>query len=180
MANKKKRCANCKRYSPVDDMVTTPLQSFCDRDCAVRYAIANQAKGKKIKHRAQKQKLKSNDKALRMKEAQKAFNAYIRKRDEKEPCISCQRHHEGQYHAGHFKTTAARPDLRFNEDNCHKQCAPCNNHLSGNIGQYIAHLTNKIGQERLELLALDKQVKYTCQELKEIELYYKEKLKKLN
>lgn len=115
-----------------------------------------------------------------MKEAQKAFNAYIRKRDEKEPCISCQRHHEGQYHAGHFKTTAARPDLRFNEDNCHKQCAPCNNHLSGNIGQYIAHLTNKIGQERLELLALDKQVKYTCQELKEIELYYKEKLKKLN
>jgi hypothetical protein len=44
------------------------------------------------------------------------------------------------------------PSLRFNTYNCHKQCAPCNNHLSGNLVEYRANLINKIGQARVDWL----------------------------
>jgi len=87
-----------------------------------------------------------------IKQAQQAFNEFIRYRDRHLPCISCDRHHEGQYHAGHFRTTGANPELRFNEDNCHKQCAPCNNHLSGNLIAYRPALIVKIGQARFDAL----------------------------
>ncbi|WP_039032001.1 recombination protein NinG [Leclercia adecarboxylata] len=85
-------------------------------------------------------------------QAQQAFNEFIRYRDRHQPCISCGRHHDGQYHAGHFRTTGANPELRFNEDNCHRQCAPCNNHLSGNLIAYRPALIAKIGQARFDSL----------------------------
>jgi hypothetical protein len=156
------------------------LQKTClNPACLAEWAkLERELKADKV-HAQKKRELKANDRPFRAKESQKAFNAYIRKRDEKEPCISCQRHHSGQYHAGHFKTTAARSDLRFNEDNCHKQCAPCNNHLSGNIGEYIVHLINKIGQVRFDALNKNETVKYSCEQLKEVELKYKNKLKEL-
>jgi hypothetical protein len=87
-----------------------------------------------------------------IRQAQQAFNEYIRYRDRHLPCISCGRHHDGQYHAGHFRTTGANPELRFNEDNCHRQCAPCNNHLSGNLIAYRPALILKIGQARFDAL----------------------------
>lgn len=87
-----------------------------------------------------------------IKQAQQAFNEFIRYRDREDACISCGRHHEGQYHAGHFRTTGANPELRFNEDNCHRQCAPCNNHLSGNLIAYRPALIAKIGQARFDAL----------------------------
>ncbi|XWJ90311.1 recombination protein NinG [Phytobacter ursingii] len=62
------------------------------------------------------------------------------------------RHHDGQYHAGHFRTTGASPELRFDEDNCHKQCSACNNHLSGNLTAYRPALIAKIGQARFDAL----------------------------
>lgn len=73
-------------------------------------------------------------------------------RDRDLPCISCGRHHDGQYHAGHFRTTGASPELRFDEDNCHKQCSACNNHLSGNLTAYRPALIAKIGQSRFDAL----------------------------
>jgi hypothetical protein len=86
------------------------------------------------------------------KEAQREFNKFIRLRDAELPCVSCLRNHSGQYQAGHYKTVGAHPELRFNEDNCHKQCAPCNNHLSGNIAHYRPNLIDIIGQSRVDAL----------------------------
>lgn len=87
-----------------------------------------------------------------IKQAQQAFNDFIRYRDRHLVCISCGRHHDGQYHAGHFRTTGANPELRFDEDNCHKQCSICNNHLSGNLTAYRPALIEKIGQGRFDVL----------------------------
>ena len=36
--------------------------------------------------------------------------------------------------------------------NVHKQCSVCNNHLSGNIGEYTPRLIEKIGQEKFDRL----------------------------
>jgi hypothetical protein len=113
-----------------------------------------------------------------MKEAQQAFNAWVRARDAKEPCISCGRHHQGQYHAGHYRTTKACPELRFEPDNCWKQCSPCNTHLSGNILEYRKKLIAKLGLERVEWLEGPHEPKrYRIEDLKEIRDTYRLKLK---
>lgn len=120
-------------------------------------AEAKRIKAKKDEEKADRKRLAEKKQHVKptsyfIKQAQQAFNEFIRYRDRELPCISCGRHHEGQYHAGHFRTTGANPELRFNEDNCHRQCAPCNNHLSGNLIAYRPSLIEKIGQSRFDAL----------------------------
>ena len=165
-----------------------PIGRVCSNKCrddliAEGYAKNRQAAEKQVQkainkqHSKRKREFKDNDVKLRKKTAQTAFNKYIRLRDEKEPCISCQRHHSGQYHAGHYKTTGAHSELRFNEDNCHKQCSVCNNHLSGNIEHYRPNLIEKIGRKAFDILEGPHSIKkYSPADYKEIELHYKEKL----
>jgi len=129
-------------------------------------------------YREQKEKLKTR--ADHLKEAQREFNAYIRERDKDLPCISCQRYHQGQWHAGHYRTTRAAPELRFHENNVHKQCSVCNNHKSGNIVDYRINLIQKIGIRNVEHLeGPHEPKKYTIEELKAIKKMYREKTKTL-
>jgi len=108
------------------------------------------------------------------------FNRFIRLRDADQPCISCQRFHSGQYHAGHYRTVGANPELRFDERNVHKQCAPCNNHLSGNIINYRTGLLQKVGREVVEWLEGPHEAKhYTIDELKQLIAHYKLKCKEI-
>lgn len=148
-------------------------------------ALAKLKKENQKKEREAKDKLKSRKLAVKplsyfTKQAQTAFNAFIRERDKDEPCISCGRFHEGQYHAGHYRTTGANPELRFDEDNCHKQCAPCNNHLSGNIENYTPRLIEKIGQERFDrLMGSHELQKWKREDYELIRDHYRKKLKDL-
>lgn len=189
MAVKKHKCKQCKNF--FEETIKTPRGRFCDMRCALDFAndirLKEQKKERKRKDRADKQKhakrkrdFYDNDKSTRIREAQKAFNAFIRERDKSKPCVSCGRMHEGQWHAGHYRTTGAHPELRFHEDNCHKQCSVCNNHKSGNIADYRIELVKRIGLHRIEWLeGYHAPQKYACEELKEIELKYKQRLKEL-
>lgn len=179
MPNKKRKCVNCKEYGEVDKGIVKN-SFYCSVECMAEHGYKNRFKGAEKLHKEKKRRLKSNDKSLRTREAQRAFNAYIRYRDNADPCISCSRYHQGQWHAGHYKSTGAHSELRFNEDNCHKQCSACNNYLSGNIANYRINLIKKIGQKKVEELeGRHDQKLYTCEELKAIELKYKRKLKQL-
>jgi hypothetical protein len=181
VSNKKRRCRNCKAYKIAVDGKLINGGFYCDIECTIKYALKNKEQGRKIKHTAQKKELSTNDKAFREKQAQIAFNAFIRMRDDHLPCISCGRHHNGQYHAGHYRSRGAHPELRFEELNCHKQCAPCNLHLSGNISNYRPALIEKIGQDKIDWLeGKHEPKKYTCEQLKEIEMYYKKAKKSLD
>lgn len=148
-------------------------------------ALAKLKKENQKKEREAKDKLKARKLAVKplsyfTKQAQTTFNAFIRERDKDEPCISCGRFHEGQYHAGHYRTTGANPELRFDEDNCHKQCAPCNNHLSGNIENYTPRLIEKIGQERFDrLMGSHELPKWKREDYERIRDHYRAKLKEL-
>lgn len=122
----------------------------------------------------------ASDIKLRKKAAQIAFNAFIRERDKGNDCISCGKNTGSKINAGHYKTTAAYPELRFNEDNCHLQCEKCNSFLSGNIEHYRPNLIKKIGRERFDKLTdYQESVKLTCEDYKAIEVFYKAKLKQL-
>lgn len=87
-----------------------------------------------------------------VKQAQVAFNAWIRVRDEARPCISCGAPKASQWDAGHYLSAGARPDLRFDEANCHKQCSMCNQHFSGNVVRYRIELVKRIGQTEVDRL----------------------------
>lgn len=129
--------------------------------------------------RERKEKLKSRPDWL--KDLQRVFNEFIRLRDVDLPCISCGRYHKGQYHAGHYRSVGACPELRFNEDNAHKQCSACNSHLSGNILEYRLGLIEKIGLERVEFLERKDHppLKLSVEEIKDLIKVYKAKCKEL-
>jgi hypothetical protein len=115
-----------------------------------------------------------------MREAQTAFNAWVRERDLSLPCISCGRFHEGQWHAGHYRTVGSSPELRFEPLNIHKQCAPCNNHKSGDIVNYRIELVKRIGAELVEWLEGPHEAKrYTIEDLKAITAEYRAKTREL-
>lgn len=161
----------------------------CGNACAEQYGrekarqLAEKQKRKEAKEerlsiRERKDRLKNRTKWLS--EAQDIFNAFIRKRDEELPCISCGRMNVIQWHAGHYKTRKAHPELRFDEANVHKQCSQCNDHDSGNISAYKPNLIKKIGIEEVERLDNSSELhKYTIDEIKSIKATYKAKLKEL-
>ena len=125
-----------------------------------------------------KEKLKSRADHLR--EAQQAFNEWVRLRDADLPCVSCGRHHDGQYHAGHWRSVGANPELRFEPLNVWKQCAPCNTHLSGNLVNYRISLIQLIGLEKVEWLEGPHEArKYTIDEIKAIKAEYRAKTREL-
>lgn len=161
-------------------------QQVCSVKCAMvmgkrksEEARKKQAKADRLLQRQKLQALKSRSDWL--KDLQKVFNQFIRLRDKDLPCISCGRYHQGQWHAGHYKTVGSSPELRFCEENVHKQCSPCNNHLSGNIVNYRLGLIEKIGLERVEWLERQDHppLKLTVDEIKALIKVYKAKVKEL-
>lgn len=175
-----RKCKQCKTEIPTvkacEDFIGK--KGYCSIDCMSLHGLAKakEAREKKERkeHKARKEALKSRGDYA--KEAQAEFNRYIRLRDGGLPCVSCGRHHSGQYHAGHYRTVGGNPELRFNELNCHKQCSVCNNHKSGNIVEYRINLVQRIGSDQLEWLEGPHEAKkYTIDELKEIKQEYREK-----
>lgn len=171
---KVKKCKICK-----DEFnAYTSFDKFCSKGCE---AIHNVRKIGKENRRALKA-FNESDKNVLKRKAIQVFNAYIRKRDEKLPCVSCG--YDGtqrQIHAGHYRPAGNVAILRFDERNVHAQCSICNNHLSGNLVNYRNELINRIGLEVVEELESTNSPKqYTIEEYAEIIKTYKQKTKELN
>lgn len=179
---KLKKCKVCTVEFQQFRTTDKTCSSFCGVQWAKSKELIKANREAQKDHLLRKKVFRANDVKLRKETAQRAFNAFIRLRDKYEPCISCDKPKTwaGQWHAGHFKTTGARSDIRFHEDNCHKQCSQCNNHLSGNIGLYTPRLIQKIGEKRFLALEVVKSIKYKAEDYKKIELIYKAKLKELS
>jgi hypothetical protein len=173
---KPKKCRVCgNEYLPY---MTTQVCCM-SYECQVTYATAHALKSQEKRVKADRKETREKKQALKprsqwLKEAQVEFNKYIRLRDADLPCISCQRFHTGQYHAGHYRTVGSCPELRFEEYNIHKQCSACNNHLSGNIINYRINLIRKIGLEKVEWIEGKHEARhYTIDDLKAIKAKYK-------
>ncbi|HEY5631819.1 MAG TPA: recombination protein NinG [Nitrososphaeraceae archaeon] len=122
-----------------------------------------------------------SDKNVLKRKAIQVYNTYIRKRDEKLPCISCGYNgNSRQFHCGHYRPAGNVAILRFDERNTWKQCSICNNHLSGNLVNYRKELINRIGLDQVEELeATNEPKQYTIEEYAEIIKTYKQKIKEL-
>lgn len=180
-----KRCKVCRQ--PFEPRPQRAL--VCSEDCAGAFAVSKRLKEERRAEKAaqalerkdtkaRKERLKSRSELAR--EAQQAFNQWVRLRDADKPCISCGRHHEGQYHAGHYLSVGARPELRYEPFNVWKQCSPCNTHLSGNAVLFRQALVREIGLERVEWLEGPHPAKkYTADELRAIKTEYAAKAREL-
>jgi hypothetical protein len=141
-------------------MRIVPLGAFCNDDHAIKHASKKLLSNsdKKARREAKDRKLAIKPKSKWLAELQALVNKYIRLRDANEGCISCDKaaSWQGQFHAGHYYSRGHSSSLRFNLHNIHKQCSVCNNHLSGNIGEYTPALISKIGLDKFEQLTANK------------------------
>ncbi len=163
-------------------------QAVCGEiDCAIAHGQSE--KGRAIAGKALaevgRREIKIRKEALKsrsdhMKDTQQAFNEWVRNRDVALPCVSCGRHHEGKYDAGHYRTVGSNPALRFEPLNCHRQCSPCNTQLSGNIVNYRIELVRRIGIMNVEWLeGPHEPQRYTVEELKALTAKYRALTKQL-
>jgi hypothetical protein len=160
-------------------------QAVCSPKCGLAIKDVNQEKARKSLAQVERREIKVRKEKLKsradhLKDTQVVFNEWIRWRDAALPCVSCGRHHDGQYHAGHYRTVGANPELRFEPLNAHKQCAPCNNHKSGDIVNYRLSLLQRIGAANVDWLEGPHQPRrYTIEQLKQIKADYRAKTKEL-
>lgn len=183
MATATRKCGGCgNRFRPEGNTFPGPV-AWCSPECGLVVARkrvpavkAHQKRQERKEHKEAKQRIKTRSEWL--KEAQNAVNAYVRERDKDLPCVSCGRHHQGQYHAGHYRSVGSEPALRFEVLQIWKQCAPCNNHLSGNLIPYRAELLRRVGAETLAWIEGPHEAKkYSIDDLRAIRDEYRAKLK---
>jgi len=173
---KQRKCKSCKETF----MPERSNQRVCDWACGIDWATKERIKAEERAHRARKKAIKPISKHLA--ETQAIFNKFIRLRDDLLPCVSCGRHHEGQYHCGHFQPRSTHSKLRFSELNTAKQCAPCNNHKSGNLILYREELCRRIGEPLVEWLETPEQrepTKWTIEDCDNLKKHYRQKIKDL-
>ena len=113
------------------------------------------------------------------KEAERAFNTFIRARDALLPCISCNASppdlsglHAGR-DAGHYRSVGSAAHLRYHEDNVHAQCVKCNQWDAGRVVDYRIGLVRRIGTDRVVALETNNTPhKWTKDELRAIKADY--------
>ena len=125
-------------------------------------------------------------KGVLMREAQTAFNAYVRWRDRQlyGKCISCNshlsfEHFGGKCDAGHYlsRGSSAGHKLRFHLWNTHAQCVKCNRFKNGAVGDYRVGLIWRIGHDKVEHLERgEHDVEYTAEYLRRIKKIFTKKL----
>lgn len=181
-----KTCKVCRaKFDP-----RQPMATVCSPGCALTLAQSKRAKAEKVAQvkerradKAKREKLKTKGDWTR--EAQAAFNAFIRARDAGKPCICCGRHSAGQAHggdwdAGHYRSRGAAPHLRFDERNVHAQLKQCNRFASGNVVGYRAGLIERLGLQAVEALEADQAPRHlSIDDLAEIKRSYAAKAREL-
>jgi hypothetical protein len=182
-----RRCPICKeKYTPIK-----PLQSCClSPDCAVEKGRQNKAKkeraeAKVVRHQDKVRKEAIKTRSDYMKEAQIAFNSFIRARDAARLCICCNKPLAGSqvgggFDCGHYRSVGSAPHLRFNDQNAHGQTKQCNRWGAGRAVDYRIGLIKRIGLAAVQALECDQTMpKWSIDELRAIKQIYKDKLNAL-
>lgn len=194
MTFRRTRCAHCKAK-----LIPERASQIVHVECVEEWALAQQAKrereeAKKARMaakverattRARKQAAKTIPQLI--KEAQHAFNAYIRERDKDKPCICCglplyrgDASTGGQFDCGHWRSVGSASHLRFDERNAHGQRKVCNRYGAGRAVEYRAGLIDRLGASVVEALEADNTPhKWTSEELIAIKQTYVRKLREL-
>jgi len=183
MTKKPGKCPHCRERLP-------KLGDKIHPDCVGPWYEANRdklrAKAVRAEKRQDREKREAG-KSIRklIAEAQTAFNAFIRTRDAKQPCICCGKPFEpqrpgGSMDAGHYMSRGSSCQLRFDEANVHGQRKNCNRPGGTTRASFRAGMIARVGLAEVERLERDDGVhKWTHDELRAIRDQYKAKAKEL-
>ena len=180
---KKCRCGCGRTFVP-----RSSTQIAYGLECALKIAEKSREKREKAVAKLERKATREAKEKLKtrrdyMKEAQAAFNAFVRERDKNQPCICCGQplgsgEVGGAYDCGHYRSVGSAPHLRFDERNAHAQRKQCNRWGAGRAVDYRLGLIRRIGIKDVEDLEADDLArKWTMQELIEIRDTYRAKLK---
>lgn len=187
MTFRRTRCPHCKGKLEPGQRIHP--------DCIEGYAQAQEQKARRkadkqarMQARVEKAETRRKLEAIKtipqlIKEAQREFNAFIRERDKRKPCICCGRplgdgEVGGAYDCGHYRSTGSASHLRFDEDNAHAQRKVCNRYGAGRAVDYRIGLVARIGVDRVVALeASNAPHKWTHEELRAIRDEYRQKRK---
>ena len=185
---KPKVCKVCRcNFIPRRNLLAARV---CSPLCAMTYARSETGKAAKVaavkdkrETKVKLEKLKSRGEWTR--EAQAAFNFFIRTRDQLagHRCISSGKPLDwngNAVDAGHYRSRGSAPHLRFDERNVHAQSKHDNRYASGNVVGYRAGLIARMGLEAVEALEADQTPrKHSIDDLREIKAEYVAKTKAL-
>lgn len=192
MTFRRTRCAHCRaKFTPerpsqivhVECVEAWTEAQAAKRERAEAKAVRAAAKVERAGIRARREAIKTLPELHR--EAQAAFNAFVRARDAGKPCICCGLPLSagdvgGKYDCGHYRSVGSAPHLRYDERNAHGQRKQCNRWGAGRAVDYRLGLIGRIGLEAVEALeAQNAPHKWTREELIAIRDEYRSKLKQL-
>jgi hypothetical protein len=154
------------------------MQAVCSPICAAR-SVKAKNKQEREQFKERKAKLKTNGE--RKATAQSALNRWVvHGRDKDQPCISCGKFHAGVNQGGHYRSRGSAPHLALDPRNVHRQCAPCNVYLHGNLINFRIGLVNRYGLAYVEALEADQEPRhYSGADYDAIRTLYVTKLKEL-
>lgn len=166
------------------------LQSVCSPLCAADLARAKKEQAEQRKRSEERNSDRKKREELKtrsdwIKDAQQAFNRYVRLRDAGKPCICCGLPLEagavgGGYDCGHYRSVGSAPHLRFDERNAAGQRKQCNRYGSGRAVDYRLGLIARIGLVAVEELEADQSSRHwSIEELRKIRDTYRQKEKEL-
>lgn len=144
MAQANKVCPHCKAVGHSG--------FYCPKK--PRKPIQSVSKKPKTKKAAVKRvKVKSRSQLVR--ELDSVFSIYIRQKDAINgiaKCVTCGDQKEWKYQQnGHYMSRGHYP-TRWDETNCHVQCAACNVFKKGNYTEYALYMIDRYGANHLEAL----------------------------
>lgn len=178
---KPKKCGVCKE----DFKPKSPMQKVCGIKCAVAHAEAFRTAEAKRTRAAERRairdaKQKAKTRGQWLKEAQAAWNFYVRMRDYGKPCASCgampDQRFGGTMDCSHYRSVGAAPHLRFHLHNAAAACVRCNRHLSGNVAALRVGMISRIGVEKIEAVEADHSTrKFDVEYLKRIKKIFTKK-----
>jgi len=184
---KPKKCPICSNeYLPWSSTQKTCNEIPCAMAFAKQQSAEKQAREIRKQEKLQRDDLRERRERLKgiaewQKEAQTAFNRYIRWRDYYKPCVSCggTLQHRGSYTTGsavdasHYRSRGAASHLKFNVFNVHSACTRCNRQLSGNVVEYRTRLIERIGITLVERIESDNTPrKFTIDYLKRVKAIF--------
>ena len=171
-----RRCKICReKFTPAFDNIR-----WCCPEHGAQFGVqelerkrekqaSDKAKKDRIEWRKRKAAVKPLSHWIQM--TQRAYNDWRREHllSLGYSCISCGTGDSFSWHAGHYRTTASAPQLRFTDDNVWLQCFSCNVHKSGNIEPYRIALVELISESRIQWLENNNEIhRYTREELEGI------------
>lgn len=163
-------CKNCKKLGHTISVCPSLPRKAIKKSSIKRKPAKPVVKKKKTETRSQV-----------VKKLDTVFSQYIRQKDAVNgiaTCVTCGDQKEWKHQQNGHYMSRGHYGTRWDETNCHVQCAACNVFKKGNYTEYALYMINRYGTQHLEDLRVKAKTstKFTTFELREMLEYYKKML----